>query len=133
MRGNSRTPRYPRGREVEGVAPAGIRPERAAEAIVLLGEDPKEGRPETVPLIGRKVSSNAHFHKVQANLAFLLFALLAAIVLGSLLVLWQNPQLWQKDLKDWLTIVVAPVVGLFGAASAFYYRDRKEEIEPPAS
>jgi hypothetical protein len=88
-----------------------------------------------VPLIGRRARLQPHrqlspkdrIEKIRGNIALLLFGLLAAIVLGSFGLMWVRPISMLGGLKDWLTIVLAPVVGLFGAASAFYYRDREWE------
>lgn len=56
----------------------------------------------------------------RANLAFCLFGLLAATVVGLLLLLWLG-KLDADDFAQVAGLMISPLVGLVGAVTGYYY------------
>jgi hypothetical protein len=98
------------------------REDKSAE-LDLTGEQASEGdaalEPSTVPY-----NSEQDRERVRGLVALLLIGLLAFAVVGSFIGL-ATKMIEMKDLKELLTIVLGPLIALVGAATGFYFGERK--------
>jgi len=64
-----------------------------------------------------RLTSEAKRENMRGWLAAALFWLLALTLLGSFVLQWVHPE----RNKDWLNMVLSPLVALVGAATGFYF------------
>lgn len=89
----------------------------------LTGEQASDGdaalEPSTVPY-----NSDQDRERVRGHVALGLIWLLALVVVGSFVGL-VTKTMEMKDLKELLTIVLGPLIALVGAATGFYFGEKK--------
>jgi len=90
-----------------------------------LSEDlqPKRGLEE--PRLGAPYDPARFREWLRGLVALGLVVLLIGIVTGSYFLVWTNKN--TNSVKDWLTAVLTPIVGLVGAVTGFYYGGRESE------
>ncbi len=79
--------------------------------------------PETRPYSVARAREN-----IRGIIALGLIALLSAVVVVSLILIWVHPER-SKELHELLVLVFGPLIALVGSATGFYFGSKEKETE----
>jgi hypothetical protein len=94
-------------------------------AVDLSEEDVQQGYPPETLVLGEYESQpydpEPEREKLRGWIALILVGLLVAVVVFAFLTLWFGEAAHQSDLKALLDLIIAPIVGVVGAVTGFYF------------